>query len=824
MFIARVNLLSRLLGSAGALLGAELLLGWLARSEAMVRILPSSNAVTFNTAIFLLLAGSVVAAGEGQLATRLRRMVGTLLIAGACLILFENMVDIPLGIDWENLHKSVFDGSARPGRIAPNACFAFLLIGISFLVIDNPPTTFRRTLVAACGIGEILLISTGVMGLLLDPTLLFGWYTFNRMAAPTALGLSLIALSVFLRHRLACRDMYLLPRQRERTILLTGAILLLGMGMAGSMTTFIIFANSQQHAIESRLLSEVMGQVRVADILLTAASAETRSLAATPSLRALTIEVAAMQNPAQQKQLRRTLETLLPTGFSHISLQSTNGLNQLSVGSAFNGEGLTLPLKRPLGDMLAWSSDGFVYRATALIRNEDGAAVAKLTIERRLPALDSIYHPVTTSASSAEIVICGYLDEGIGCFPSRLHPSPLLLPPRAKRRQLPVDEALAGTTKSRVGNDYRGKATVAAYELIGDTGLALLSKVDAVQIYAPINALLIKTLAVLAVALTVGTVLLRNLIGPLVKEIVTSQSDALKVSRRLKAITDNIPVLIGFLDKNLVYRFVNKTYEAWFDVAPDQVLGRTPEQLLSAEHLALAQPYFDRVLAGETVSFSMVKTSAHKPTYPKYVRISYIPDRDEHGEISGFNVLAFDETERRDQEAALAHLAHHDSLTQLPNRRLFEDRLQHALQLATRHHRLTALLYLDIDLFKQINDQHGHECGDILLRQFSQRLCDAVRASDTVARLGGDEFVVLMENLQNEDDAGIVASKILMAIRLPFTINTLKVAVTTSIGISFANNCNLSVSEFLSLSDQALYRAKQLGRDRYVSGDDSSES
>lgn len=247
----------------------------------------------------------------------------------------------------------------------------------------------------------------------------------------------------------------------------------------------------------------------------------------------------------------------------------------------------------------------------------------------------------------------------------------------------------------------------------------------------------------------------------------------------------------------------------------EQVLGRTPADLLSPAQLALARPNFDKALAGEPVYYSSIKEANANVAYPKHVNVSYLPERDENGLVTGFIVLAFDETERRNHEQGLAHLANHDSLTQLPNRRLFEDRLQHALQREARHKALAALFYLDIDHFKQINDQHGHEYGDILLRQFAGRLQASVRVSDTVARLGGDEFVVLMEDLQVENDAEVVASKILQAVRAPFDLGALNVSVTTSIGISFSDRSGISANEFVGKSDQALYQAKRLGRDRY---------
>ena len=174
-----------------------------------------------------------------------------------------------------------------------------------------------------------------------------------------------------------------------------------------------------------------------------------------------------------------------------------------------------------------------------------------------------------------------------------------------------------------------------------------------------------------------------------------------------------------------------------------QVIGKKPQDVLDSRTFQIAEPHVQKTLAGEAVQ-SIYKTNGAWGAMPAYVSASLIPDRDENGRVKGFNVLAFDTTEQHDHQQALAHLAYHDSLTELPNRRLFHDRLQQALTRARRQSQLTALMYLDIDRFKHINDTLGHDCGDLLLRVFALRLPQVVRSTDTVAGLGGDEFTIIV--------------------------------------------------------------------------------
>jgi diguanylate cyclase (GGDEF)-like protein/MYXO-CTERM domain-containing protein len=163
----------------------------------------------------------------------------------------------------------------------------------------------------------------------------------------------------------------------------------------------------------------------------------------------------------------------------------------------------------------------------------------------------------------------------------------------------------------------------------------------------------------------------------------------------------------------------------------------------------------------------------------------------------------------------LTFRAENDSLTGLPNRALFYDRLETAMTRCRRTKKLMALLYLDIDHFKRINDNYGHAAGDDLLRLFSQRLLQCVRASDTVARLGGDEFTVILENLSSPDAAQSVVDKLIGALRHPYGTAEEDIPARASIGISYFCGEELNSDGLVKQADAALYRAKHGGRNRY---------
>jgi len=173
-----------------------------------------------------------------------------------------------------------------------------------------------------------------------------------------------------------------------------------------------------------------------------------------------------------------------------------------------------------------------------------------------------------------------------------------------------------------------------------------------------------------------------------------------------------------------------------------------------------------------------------------------------------------DITEQREAKEAIRNLAFHDPLTGLPNRLLFKDRLALAISNGDRNARKVAVLFLDLDRFKHINDTFGHDTGDLLLKATAQRLTAILRKSDTIARMGGDEFLLVLPEMAASNCADVVAEKILRAFSEPFTLNGHKISVTTSIGIAVYPHDGKDIETLLKMADMAMYEAKKAGRNK----------
>lgn len=280
--------------------------------------------------------------------------------------------------------------------------------------------------------------------------------------------------------------------------------------------------------------------------------------------------------------------------------------------------------------------------------------------------------------------------------------------------------------------------------------------------------------------------------------------------RRLRLITDHLPVLICYIDRSHNFRFGNATFETWLGVAPASLPGRPLAEVLGADLYATARLHLENAFGGWAVSFESRMAVGGKL---RILETTYVPDVQADGSVAGVYALTHDMTRLKETEEKLTRLARIDSLTGIANRRKFVEALHQSIERSRRHGTRLALAYLDIDLFKKINDSHGHGVGDDVLKEFARRLQANVRAGDTVARLSGDEFVIIIDDLKHDGDARILAEKIAAAIRKPFHVGGLQLAITTSVGIASFAGGDETHEQLLANADHALYQAKRNGRD-----------
>ena len=295
---------------------------------------------------------------------------------------------------------------------------------------------------------------------------------------------------------------------------------------------------------------------------------------------------------------------------------------------------------------------------------------------------------------------------------------------------------------------------------------------------------------------------------------------------RLRLVANNVPALISYVDREQRFRFSNRTYDDWFGISQERMLGRSVAEVFGEENHARMKAHIERVLGGEEVEFEFATAAGGRN---RALQLACVPHLAEDGTVLGFYMLGNDVTGlKRAQEdlrfaaiqlqhdaRRLEFLAHHDTLTGLPNRAMFHERAREAVAHARRHDKTAAVLFIDLDNFKEVNDELGHDVGDGLLKAIASRLRACVRGDDFIARIGGDEFCVLLQDIAEPREAAAVAQKLIHELGSDYAVGEHRVRSGASIGIACVPQDGHDVETLLRLADAAMYRAKDAGRNGY---------
>lgn len=291
--------------------------------------------------------------------------------------------------------------------------------------------------------------------------------------------------------------------------------------------------------------------------------------------------------------------------------------------------------------------------------------------------------------------------------------------------------------------------------------------------------------------------------------------EALRQSEeRYRLIAENMTDFICIINKEGIFTYASPSHEAILEFSYESYKGTHLRDWLHKDEIAPVQNLLTHILKtkkSDSIEFRLSDVKGNWIWFESEVT----PFFDEDGQFKHFLFTSREIMERKAFEEKLTHLAFHDTLTQIPNRRLFMDRLNQAIKEAERYERKMAVMFMDMDRFKKINDNLGHDVGDELLKQFAQRVAKCIRESDTLARLGGDEFTVLLPEIQEEQNAIHIAKRILSSLQEPWIIGKHIFHTTSSIGIAFYPADGINTRDLLKHADKALYMAKEDGRNNF---------
>jgi len=306
---------------------------------------------------------------------------------------------------------------------------------------------------------------------------------------------------------------------------------------------------------------------------------------------------------------------------------------------------------------------------------------------------------------------------------------------------------------------------------------------------------------------------IHNMIERLTVEI--SQRRKAEEGMRLSAkVFENNSEAIMIADAQHKVVSVNRAFTEITGYAEDEVLGKDPRLLSSGRQTKeFYKNFYETLYSQDRWRGEIWNKRKNGEIFPQWSTISVL--RNEKGEVTHHIAVYLDITERKKEEERIQYLANYDVLTGLPNRYLLGDRLEQALNLAQRHQTKLAVMFIDIDHFKNVNDSLGHDIGDELLKTVAQRLKACLRRSDTIARQGGDEFIALLGDLNSEDEVTFVAEKMLESLRGEMQVGEHRLSVSLSIGVSVYPNDGETSVQLLRNADLAMYRAKDSGRNQF---------
>ncbi|MEW6163703.1 MAG: EAL domain-containing protein [Pseudomonadota bacterium] len=292
---------------------------------------------------------------------------------------------------------------------------------------------------------------------------------------------------------------------------------------------------------------------------------------------------------------------------------------------------------------------------------------------------------------------------------------------------------------------------------------------------------------------------------------ITERVEAERAIREAATVFEATGEAIVITDANGVIKRVNPAFTATTGYAPEQALGRTPRLLKSGRHDArFYAAMWDAMQTHGHWEGEIWNRRSDGEIFPVWQTISAV--RDAEGEIVEFVSLFIDITQRKRSEDEIAYRANYDALTGLPNRNLLVERLGQAMKQARRENSRVAVMFIDLDFFKQVNDTLGHAFGDRLLQAVAERMRQCVRETDTIARQGGDEFVVLLADIEDTAAASLVGDKIVARMAVPFLLDDHEIHIGASVGITLYPDDGADIETLFRNADLAMYRAKEAGR------------
>ncbi|MDO8767555.1 MAG: EAL domain-containing protein [Burkholderiaceae bacterium] len=602
---------------------------------------------------------------------------------------------------------------------------------------------------------------------------------------------------------------------QERRLSIIGGLIMAGLTLTAGLSVYVVMQRQAESILGKSLESLLNSNARLFQNGIEQSLVGTQAATKRPFvIQNLQLLASKPDNAISLVELQRIARSFPSNVFTGLSFYDARGQEVARAGHFSLKHELRVPLKSNNNAFLLWDGQ-FILQASADVLDPQGRRIGMVKTEAKLSTNTEAFADIASIGKTSEFAVCAPLagdETTMDCFLNNLSGKIFKRFARVVEGQpLPMNYALNGKAGTIFALDYRRKPVVAAYAPVGVFGLGMVMKMDEVELYRPVTEQLKFIGPMLAALVLLGMLLLNFLLRPLMRGLVDSE----RKTRQFKNTLDQaLESVFMFQPDTLRFTYVNEGAKRQTGYSEAELMQKTA-LLIKPEYTRekfqqLVQPLIEGVLP--SLTFQTVHRHKDGHDIPVEVFLQFIHLK---GQDPRFVAMVSDISERKKAELRITHLASHDALTDLPNRHLLQDRIEQALLQARRNGGQGAVLFIDLDQFKSINDSMGHDVGDLLLQEVAQRLIASLRSQDTVARQGGDEFIVLLHSIAKARDAGTTTQKLLDALFLPYQVEGKELYVSASIGIAVFPDDGEDADTLLKHSDTAMYQAKEAGRNNY---------
>jgi diguanylate cyclase (GGDEF)-like protein/PAS domain S-box-containing protein len=791
------------------------LMGWLSGNPVLVSAVPEHINLVFNAALCFFLAGIALLLPDAFPKIQLiaRRVIGVIIFLMGLLTLSQNMLDYTLGIDQIFASADIDTFNPNPGRMGNSPGVLFMLVGSVFALWSQKPNKFLALLTKTAILAMLFLGLSSLAGYWLKLEFLYHTHSFLRMSIYGAANFSVLSLGLW---AISHRTMNLIPfyyNRDDRKILLVNISILFIVALIGELSGFSVFSNQSEAMLKNNMQESLSRRVNAFNDDVNDALKEINGVVNGASF------ANGLKSPSANMASEFNL-LFMSRGFSAVAVNNAAGVSIYHSGnfSPTLSSIAELHLVVPYEAELFWDG-GWVLRVVRTLGDQLGS----VTVELPLTNINRWYESSDDLGSSGKFFICApQKSDQIVCASRTRDTAPVIGLYNAREKNVSMRRALSGRKGEVIEIDPNHTEVFSAYSPIGSFGLGAIVKMDTSVLYAPLRGQLEIIVPIFLLSLFVGMLLLTWQLLPLIQKILISEKKALNSNARLRESESRFR---SAFDMSAIGMALVGLDGKWVRVNPSliEILGYSEAEFLAMDYqrivcrddLDRCERSLRQLEHGKTQSIRSEMRVLKKDNQLLWVLVNASLVQNGNHEPLNFIFQIQNIDMQKHAEERLKQMAYHDPLTGLDNRSEIEKNINAAVFSSHSSHQGFALLFLDLDRFKEVNDNYGHDAGDFLLIEVAKRLRKNVRLTDKVGRLGGDEFVLILMDVVDMKTISAIARKILQAMEVPIVIDEATVRVTASLGISLYPDDGLSMETLMKHADIALYCAKEFGKNNH---------